>query len=1168
MQKTTLGEPKGPVLRRCLVVGCGGSGAKTLAFMMDQLRGELHDRGIDGPLPSGWQFVVLDVPVTPDAPPSGIRSVTEQGGTYLGIGSQAATYAQVDRVVSRRFADQSALGEIATWAPANPSSVSAIVSIGAGQYRAVGRMLTLAKLGEMDGALESAWNRLQDPQAHSDMAKLSAFGGYEPGAEPLVFVVSSMAGGAGASMTLDVCRLLTGQHQLQSGLIGAVLLGADVFGSLEPGDRLGVRANSLGMLGEIVATQFGEAQELDTEAANAAGVSRSFTDMPFARMFPVSRDVGLSASRFGDGTPDSLYRGLARGLSGLMVSPSALADYVQYDLGNRQSPAYRRDLIGWGPASQNFAWGSFGYASLSMGRERYAEFSAQRLARGAVDRLFKGHVVDESASSDVELNRLVAQMWPRVAEEIGVFVPDRNDPRRTYGAWMAERLWTQEAVTTEAATIVQGISDTLARPDGLDGSRWLDHVGRQLSSATPDADARALERAQAWAWNYQQSLFESLKAMVGRALADFGVPYALQLLAHVDDALALMVKESGAARAGQSPAPLSVPETVRRAVATVRGLIRGGDNYTKPLRDELNGWTRRRLYEKAAFLAEDLWSDFRGAVIAPLREELESRATTLREARASSATQAGQSVYASEAYADWPAPAATEVDRRFDTATNEILLTTSDQYLTNFETHLAQDGTSEREAANRVVLGVWPTGDGVRPPGGLIDGGGWVPRTFVHDPNSRRPLTPQPATWAVHISPSDLLGRGRLYVAREGGAFGEFSRASLRSYIIDAPNESIQRNRRNEIVSKLQEARRLASPLATVDARVVDAVYGETVQYQYKFSEVPFRGDALESTLLDSLTNDKTLVDSTLTSFKQALSQNGTVRRIDIFGSYPNYAPVCFKSVLEPVRVEWSGLTASSRVGFWDNRRARQLPGSLPMTTQERRAIVAGWFVGLAVGKVKVPTIKRVGDPETVRVYDSGKHRWVDFPEPMLTPKARFRQPVDWLPAVMESYLLAVVSFGLGEPGEALLPYRVVRRLFDHGEFELAEASLRNAKFEFAEWLAAHPSPGESAITSVDGNASLDERAAALSEFLAVWRGRASRFVNSDGGLLSIDSREIASQTPMWRDLVPDTIWAIDALSELIPAALEEAALLEKKPEPPEQKSETLSSDVFDWGEM
>jgi hypothetical protein len=78
-------------MRRFLVVGCGGSGGKTLAYLMDQLRSDLGKDGIDK-LPAGWQFVFVDVPSGVDDGPDGLGSVVQQGGTYVGMGPKGGSY--------------------------------------------------------------------------------------------------------------------------------------------------------------------------------------------------------------------------------------------------------------------------------------------------------------------------------------------------------------------------------------------------------------------------------------------------------------------------------------------------------------------------------------------------------------------------------------------------------------------------------------------------------------------------------------------------------------------------------------------------------------------------------------------------------------------------------------------------------------------------------------------------------------------------------------------------------------------------------------------------------------------------------------------------------------------------------------------------------------------
>ena len=113
--------------------------------------------------------------------------------------------------MSQRLGPETALDTIATWAPRNPQEVAIPISAGAGQYRAIGRMITLSKATEIHNRLQAAWDALFRVETIAEMSTVDVpgMGKFDPNEPPLVLVVSSMAGGAGASMALDVCRLLT-----------------------------------------------------------------------------------------------------------------------------------------------------------------------------------------------------------------------------------------------------------------------------------------------------------------------------------------------------------------------------------------------------------------------------------------------------------------------------------------------------------------------------------------------------------------------------------------------------------------------------------------------------------------------------------------------------------------------------------------------------------------------------------------------------------------------------------------------------------------------------------------------------------------------------------------------------------------------------------------------
>ena len=74
----------------------------------------------------------------------GLSNVREQGGAYFGAGPQNGNYAEMDRTVAYRLLQKGGLEHVATWAPREPLGVDTPISEGAGQYRAIGRMITLS----------------------------------------------------------------------------------------------------------------------------------------------------------------------------------------------------------------------------------------------------------------------------------------------------------------------------------------------------------------------------------------------------------------------------------------------------------------------------------------------------------------------------------------------------------------------------------------------------------------------------------------------------------------------------------------------------------------------------------------------------------------------------------------------------------------------------------------------------------------------------------------------------------------------------------------------------------------------------------------------------------------------------------------------------------------
>lgn len=181
---------------RFLFIGLGGSGGKTLRFLKDQIRRWMHEHGIEGDIPAGWQFLHIDTPLKADGDEINDQVPHLAGGEYLGLVPAGidfkAVQDQLDGVAGRR-------AELRTWR-VDPTNLKIPILAGAGQYRAIGHAIgTLYVAGLKDGidkrlaVLGTAAAKTQLSQAY---ARVHGTGTAAPGDMPTyVFVISSLAGG-------------------------------------------------------------------------------------------------------------------------------------------------------------------------------------------------------------------------------------------------------------------------------------------------------------------------------------------------------------------------------------------------------------------------------------------------------------------------------------------------------------------------------------------------------------------------------------------------------------------------------------------------------------------------------------------------------------------------------------------------------------------------------------------------------------------------------------------------------------------------------------------------------------------------------------------------------------------------------------------------------------
>lgn len=1180
-------------MKKFLVIGCGGSGAATQAYMIDHLKAFL--KTIDPTitkLPEAWQFVTVDVPLVPESGPAGLPNVVEAGGTYISVGS-SQNYPAFDQGLSQALGKQRVLGEIATWASRSPETRDTPISAGAGQYRGIGRVLTIQHLPKIREQLEMALQRIRNSNRELEELNIKHANDATSMADekPLVFIVSSMAGGAGASMFLDIARLLTTLDGVQSTETATFMYTPEVFEKLPADATVGQWPNALAMFGEAVAAQFGTAAEHDTRLFDAMGVGGSPQRTSIGRMIPVGGRMGGQGAMFGDGSPGAVYRGLGRALAALMTSDKASSSFRSYTLANTGAIASDRSLHGWGdshdPDADFIPWGSMGYAQLSMGRDRYSEYAAQRLSRSAFDRLLHGHIdPDNPATGTEQLDERLRERLPLLLRDVelpGEIAFSQPNPQ-TIDHWL-QTMFRNHADPT-LNQINQLLRDAIPSGDGMKSAEWKSLIQSRLSDPGLAQKVQAVVGSETYrtVHEYADYFADKLTGELEQHLARSGVPYLEELIKRLREAMRdrLIPMLELRAQSRQAMRPLNPPANMESLLQPLNG--RGTVNNSTQILDSIisayQGQLRDYFSATVAGGLAGVLKDFHTSALSPLARELENTHKDLLQAEATTKTETKFSDVASDEPKDWPRDRDERVDKRFFGSANEIVISKVEEFDNEYETHIsatqksvdADIRTTEEaigSAVREIILGIWETEAAVKAPNdtlapqkleGATTGNrmGWIARDLtepVHGVGERREA--RAATFDIKVRPKDLLSRARLWIERPNKPFSDFIDVDLRSYLTrdHAPNNAEYQNRVDRLRSAFSHAIDNARPLAAVSEPMVHKASRGAggVQYRYSFSEIPFEGMDVQDQLRNLLVDNRSLNESTMNTFDGAQTQSDKIRALEVFGAYPSYTPIVFSSLLPHIAEDWDG-RSGEKESFWTLRRARPLPAALPLSNAERKAMVAGWLIGQATGRIFVDQLGTAG--AVAYIFDDARNEWVSFPRVLLTPPRQMKASYDWMPAVIESVLLAYAHSHEIPPGgeiaDSFRPYHLLRGLYDTGYQGPTTGDVRHpAILRLAEWLrtAKQPPVGTGEVAPE----TMEARFEKASQLFNSHRGLSRNFIPSTAGgfipgmaaeekpYADVTQREVAKAMPLYRDLAPDVAEMTEELLQKLDRALVEA---------------------------
>ena len=950
-------------LRPLLFVGIGGTGGKVLGAARHYLLRQLRDKGVDD-LPAAWQMIHIDVPSVRDSDEEGMPfslpedqyyALTQDDHEYPVLHESIRTRA-LNEPEGRRFSAWD------SWAPAPPAAVPGNVSDGAGQLRGIGRVALLSQLNGLAHSLGSA--SLQ-PRGHSNLQDLDelcepldlALGQREG---PEVFVVGSLSGGSGSGMVVDVCDILRAQgyRPILLAFTPEVFVGtpAEHDGGLAPNTFLALSE----LLNAAWRTQPDDMPVSRSLHYRAAQVANPRTAGGPAALALVGRSN--RHHQLGDGP--QVFRTTGRMLASLATDPSLLTSLINFVLTNADGARATSDRLGLRVPDANDGspvTRGLGFATISVGREFFADYARFRLLRHCAERLLEAHLLDTDANTSKTADQLKQDA---VENSFATFLRELQLNESGYDAMTGmphdDVLNAVSTRNTDAGnariadfsrSVQQAIID-LSKP-GLFGrsipTRDATRVAAQWVKDATEPGERgmlrpAVAQSHALIEEYRPVLSQRLAEMIPASVADRGLPVTIELLARTRAQLRTATAELTTSADEILTSARSLTSDLNAGLGINKESFRDNDHDRIALivataADALASHILASEHRLAAVLCEQI----RTGLLGPWQKALESALTELAlEVRPQSAPE-------KQPINHWPRR--TGIPNHFRPSKVEFLLDDIEQFPQDFERVVSRrfpdvDESdpniglirqhSVNEAVRMILMGEELT------PTGTIQVSSYE-REWVPDLGDT--YAPQAAAVSTQFRQAQLMSRIQQWLHYPQSSTLRYLTTTMGDYLTaadDPTNTALAQTRQKSLVTQFDSWLRAAEPLVAIDGGLLASVHGATT---------------LAVTPILSTLN----VPSTLPELRQQL----TGRFNAVFPSQaapefddvpaPGASAFTFSTSFHPVVcASVMGPMAKGDTFNWEYRRTRPLPELVPLTPSARRRITLGWYAGRLLGKAEL----------------------------------------------------------------------------------------------------------------------------------------------------------------------------------------------------------------------
>ena len=366
------------------MIGCGGSGQKAVRYVRDSVRRRLEHSGWDGGVPKSWRFIGLDTLNIQESPG---EIPTLPAEDYESISLKFETYqALTDYLLAQHRPDDPSSGyhELVGWRP-NPADVFVPLLSGAGQMRGVGRIAGVAALDTV--VRKKVVDAFSDCDAGGpELQQVSQHLGIPvppgtPVPDPMVVVLGSMAGGTGAGILLDVIDLVR-RTDLRGAFPIAVIFTPDIFNA---DANEAMAANGLAMMSELMSSYWDTELSHDKLIPAQVRLDNRGPHSTFLIGRKNLRGIDLEDQR-------NVYRAVGETLGSWVSSISVQESIYNFITTNwamnapNNQGGYPFDTV-----RQPGVVSSFGSSTISIGRDRFQDYTSKLIMREILDGLYEGH---------------------------------------------------------------------------------------------------------------------------------------------------------------------------------------------------------------------------------------------------------------------------------------------------------------------------------------------------------------------------------------------------------------------------------------------------------------------------------------------------------------------------------------------------------------------------------------------------------------------------------------------------------------------------------------------------------------------------------------------------------------------------------------------------------